>query len=37
VLTVSDHLMAPGEDMTSKERETLFERALEIAVAAALS
>jgi purine-nucleoside phosphorylase len=37
VLTVSDHLLAPGEDMTSEERETLFGRALDLAVAAALS
>jgi purine-nucleoside phosphorylase len=37
VLTVSDHLVNPGRDMSSTERETLFSRALELAVAAALS
>ncbi|MDR3359689.1 MAG: DeoD-type purine-nucleoside phosphorylase [Bifidobacteriaceae bacterium] len=37
VLTVSDHLTAPGQDMTSRQRETLFERALELAVAAAFA
>jgi purine-nucleoside phosphorylase len=37
VLTVSDHLIAAGEDMTSEQRETLFERALELAVAAAFA
>jgi purine-nucleoside phosphorylase len=37
VLTVSDHLTVKGPDMTSEERETLFTRALELAVAAALS
>jgi purine-nucleoside phosphorylase len=35
VLTVSDHLLAPGRDMTSEERETLFTSALELALAAA--
>ncbi|MDR1186942.1 MAG: DeoD-type purine-nucleoside phosphorylase [Bifidobacteriaceae bacterium] len=37
VLTVSDHLTVPGRDMTSEERETLFTRALELAVAAAFA
>ncbi|MDR2252370.1 MAG: DeoD-type purine-nucleoside phosphorylase [Bifidobacteriaceae bacterium] len=37
VLTVSDHMVVPGVDMTSGERETLFERALELAVAAAFA
>jgi purine-nucleoside phosphorylase len=37
VLTVSDHLVAAGRDMTSGERETQFARALELGVAAALA
>ncbi|MDR1633561.1 MAG: DeoD-type purine-nucleoside phosphorylase [Bifidobacteriaceae bacterium] len=37
VLTVSDHLLAAGRDMTSEERETQFDRALELGLAAALA
>ncbi|MDR0594665.1 MAG: DeoD-type purine-nucleoside phosphorylase [Bifidobacteriaceae bacterium] len=37
VLTVSDHLVNQGRDMTSAERETQFTRALDLAVAAALA
>lgn len=37
VLTVSDHIVVPSTDMTSEERETLFTKALSLAVAAALS
>lgn len=37
VLTVSDHLTEPGVDMSAEERETKFQGALELAVAAALS
>ncbi|MDR0627237.1 MAG: DeoD-type purine-nucleoside phosphorylase [Bifidobacteriaceae bacterium] len=37
VLTVSDHLVVPGRDMTSEERETLFTRALDLALAAAFA
>lgn len=35
VLTVSDHLFDPAPDMTADERESNFERALKLAVAAA--
>jgi purine-nucleoside phosphorylase len=37
VLTVSDHVTVPGRDMTAQERETLFGRALGLAVTAALA
>ncbi|MDR0944759.1 MAG: DeoD-type purine-nucleoside phosphorylase [Bifidobacteriaceae bacterium] len=37
VLTVSDHMFKKGTDMTAAERENRFGRALELAVAAALS
>jgi purine-nucleoside phosphorylase len=37
VLTVSDHLMKDSRDMTAEERETLFQGALKLAVAAALA
>ncbi|MDR2348779.1 MAG: DeoD-type purine-nucleoside phosphorylase [Bifidobacteriaceae bacterium] len=37
VLTVSDHVTKPGADMTAEQRETLFSRALELALAAALA
>lgn len=37
ILTVSDHLLDDSEDMTADERETRFQRALSLAVAAALS
>lgn len=37
VLTVSDHLFKTGSDMTAAERESRFQDALELAVAAALS
>lgn len=37
VLTVSDHLLDHSRDMTAEERETRFQRALRLAVAAALS
>jgi purine-nucleoside phosphorylase len=37
VLTISDHLVVESVDMTAQEREVLFTRALELAVAAALS
>ncbi|AHU89114.1 DeoD-type purine-nucleoside phosphorylase [Trueperella pyogenes] len=37
VLTVSDHMTVPGRDMTPEERETKFVKALNLAVAAALS
>lgn len=37
VLTVSDHMTVPGQDMTAEERETNFVKALKLAVAAALS
>lgn len=37
VLTVSDHLVNSGGDMTARERETRFESALQLAVAAALA
>lgn len=37
VLTVSDHIVVPSDDMTSEERETLFQRSLTLAIAAALS
>ncbi|WIM07182.1 DeoD-type purine-nucleoside phosphorylase [Trueperella bernardiae] len=37
VLTISDHMTVPSEDMTPEERETKFVKALELAVAAALS
>jgi len=37
VLTVSDHHMKPQPAMTSDERETAFQRALELAVAAAFA
>jgi purine-nucleoside phosphorylase len=37
VLTVSDHLVTPGRDMTAEERETLFSRALDLALAAAFT
>lgn len=36
VLTVSNHLVVPGEDMSSADRESRFEAALRLAVAAAL-
>lgn len=37
VLTVSDNLLDPSKDMSAAERETKFQGALELAVAAALS
>lgn len=37
VLTVSDHLFDSSQDMTAQERETKFHKALDLAVAAALS
>ena len=37
VLTVSDHLTKPGTDMTAEERETRFQGALGLAVAAAFA
>ena len=37
VLTISDHLFDQSQDMSSEERETHFQKALRIAVAAALS
>lgn len=37
VLTVSDHLLVPQEDMTSDERETRFSTALHLAAAAAFA
>ena len=37
VLTISDHLFDESQDMSSEERETHFQKALRIAVAAALS
>ncbi len=37
VLTVSDHLTKPGTDMTAEERETRFQDALKLAVAAAFA
>lgn len=37
VLTVSDHLLDQSGDMTAEERETKFQGALQLAVAAALS
>ncbi|MCF2706341.1 purine-nucleoside phosphorylase [Arcanobacterium haemolyticum] len=37
VLTVSDHLFDSSQDMSAEERETKFHKALELAVAAALS
>ncbi|MDR2379549.1 MAG: DeoD-type purine-nucleoside phosphorylase [Bifidobacteriaceae bacterium] len=37
ILTVSDHMISPGRDMTADERETQFTRALELAVAAAFA
>ncbi|VEI14081.1 purine-nucleoside phosphorylase [Trueperella bialowiezensis] len=37
VLTVSDHLTVDSVDMTAEERETNFQKALKLAVAAALS
>lgn len=37
VLTVSDHLTKPGIDMTATERETTFQTALNLAIAAAWS
>jgi purine-nucleoside phosphorylase len=37
VLTISDHLTAKGEDMTAEERETLFQRALDLGLAAAFA
>ncbi|MDP9832584.1 purine-nucleoside phosphorylase [Trueperella abortisuis] len=37
VLTISDHMIVPGQDMTPEERETKFVKALNLAVAAALS
>ena len=37
VLTVSDHMTVKSEDMTAEERETNFQGALKLAVAAALS
>lgn len=35
VLTISDHITVPGEDMTAEERENNFQKALKLAVAAA--
>ena len=37
VLTASDHLLDSSSDLTSQERETLFDDALELAVAAVLA
>jgi purine-nucleoside phosphorylase len=37
VLTVSDHLRKPSPDMTAEERETIFQGALKLAVAAAFA
>ena len=37
VLTISDHLFDPTQDMSPEERETKFQKSLAIAVAAALS
>lgn len=37
VLTASDHLFDPSEDMTAEERETSFERALQVAAGALLA
>lgn len=37
VLTVSDHLMDPSQNMSAEDRETRFQRALSVATAAALS
>ena len=37
VLTVSDHLLDGSQDMTAEERETTFQGALSLAVAAALA
>ncbi|HLV03378.1 MAG TPA: purine-nucleoside phosphorylase, partial [Actinomycetaceae bacterium] len=37
VLTVSDHLLDGSQDMTAEERETNFQGALSLAVAAALA
>ncbi|MDR3069747.1 MAG: purine-nucleoside phosphorylase [Propionibacteriaceae bacterium] len=37
VLTVSDHLRKKGTDMSSEERETIFQGALKLAVAAAFA
>jgi purine-nucleoside phosphorylase len=37
VLTVSDHLLDPSKDMSAEDRETKFQTALSLAVAAALS
>jgi purine-nucleoside phosphorylase len=37
VLTVSDHLVKDSRDMTSEERETIFQGAVELALAAALA
>ncbi|MDO5737185.1 MAG: purine-nucleoside phosphorylase, partial [Propionibacteriaceae bacterium] len=37
VLTVSDHLLDHGSDMSAEDRETKFQGALKLAVAAALS
>ena len=36
VLTISNHITVPGRAMTSAERETTFDRALRVALAAAL-
>lgn len=35
VLTISDHLVVPGGDMTAEERESNFQKALQLALAAA--
>lgn len=37
ILTVSDHVLVPSEDMTAEERETRFGTALKLAVAAAFA
>ncbi len=37
VLTVSDHLLDPSQDMSAEDRETKFQTALSLAVAAAFS
>jgi purine-nucleoside phosphorylase len=37
VTTVSDHLMVPGRDLTAQERETIFQRALDLALTAAMA
>jgi purine-nucleoside phosphorylase len=37
VTTISDHLTVPSRDLTAEERETIFGRALNLVVAAALS